>query len=190
MIGVRADFARSNWTVGAQAGGQFGEIEAQTISAWGIGGDVGWKVSEASRLAYNLTFGFVIGDRRPDDRKSQNVDPFHPNLAIFSVAPLYDLMSGLVLANITENHAQEFGGERRGRHVSARHWRRLAEDAGLSATATLRRVAAITGRILAELPGARDDVAAMPAAGGALLDRLVTETAARARTVAANAARD
>lgn len=64
MIGVRADFARSNWTVGAQAGGQFGEIEAQTISAWGIGGDVGWKLSEASRLACNLW----LRHRRPLSR--------------------------------------------------------------------------------------------------------------------------
>lgn len=89
MLGVRVDYARSNWTIGAQAGGQFGEIADQSISAWGFGGDVGWKPAASSRFSYDLTFGFVSGDRRTGDRKSQNFDPFYPNLAIFSVAPLY-----------------------------------------------------------------------------------------------------
>jgi serine/threonine-protein kinase HipA len=105
------------------------------------------------------------------------------------LAPLYDLMSGLDWPNITQNHAQDIGGQRRGRHIYGRHWRRLAEEAGLAGPATVRRVAALTGRLLAELPAAVDEVAALPA-GAAHLDRFSAAIAERAALVRAQAAID
>ena len=125
-----------------------------------------------------------------------NVDSHAKNYSILlqpgrvELAPLYDLMSGLAWANITENHAQSVGGQRRGRYVFRRHWQRLGEAAGLSAPALLRRVVSLCDRIAAELPGAREDVIAMPAGKGVLLDTFCTEIAARVTTVRFNAGTD
>jgi len=120
-----------------------------------------------------------------------NVDSHAKNYSILlrpdrpQLAPLYDLMSGLAWAGITENHAQAIGGQRRGRYVLARHWRRMAESAGLSAAAVLRRVEGLTDRLLSELAAARDEVAAMPA-GGDMLETFVGEISQRATTVRVN----
>lgn len=121
-----------------------------------------------------------------------NVDAHAKNYSILltpgraALAPLYDLMSGLAWPGITENQAQDIGGQRRGRHIHARHWRRMAEAAGVSGTATVRRVGELTERILAELPRARDEVAAMPAGEGMLLNEFARQIGARARTVSLN----
>ncbi|CAL4869191.1 Serine/threonine-protein kinase toxin HipA (plasmid) [Asticcacaulis sp. MM231] len=123
-----------------------------------------------------------------------NVDSHAKNYSILlkptrsELAPLYDLMSGLTWLNITQNHAQDVGGQRRGRHIYARHWRRLAESAGLSGTATVRRVSRVTERILRELPAAINEVAAMPA-GSTLLDVFADAIAERTRLIRENALR-
>jgi serine/threonine-protein kinase HipA len=124
-----------------------------------------------------------------------NVDSHAKNYSILlspqrpALAPLYDLMSGLDWPNITQDHAQDIGGQRRGRRIYGRHWRRLAEEAGLAGPATVRRVAALTGRLLAELPAAVDEVAALPAGAGRL-DRFSAAIAERAALVRAHAAID
>lgn len=123
-----------------------------------------------------------------------NVDSHAKNYSILypldggppSLAPLYDLMSGLAWARITENHAQDVGGQRRGRHIYRRHWERMAESCGVNATRTLRRVDAICGRVLDEVARAAGDVAAMPAGGHGMLEVFVERIAERARTVRAN----
>jgi hypothetical protein len=89
MAGVRIDYALGRWTAGAQAGVQIGEIGGQAVRAWGVGGVIGWTPSQGSPLRYDLTFGVVTGDGDLDDGRSANFDPLYPNLAIFSVAPLY-----------------------------------------------------------------------------------------------------
>lgn len=124
-----------------------------------------------------------------------NVDSHAKNYSILlspagaQLAPLYDLMSGLDWPNITLNHAQDIGGQRRGRHVHGRHWRRLAQETGLAGPATVRRVTAVVARVLAELPAAVDEVAAMPA-GGARLGRFAAAIEARAKLVGDHAAVD
>lgn len=141
---------------------------------------------DITRLLDAVIFNIAIG----------NVDSHAKNYSILlhpgrpELAPLYDLMSGLAWTNITSNHAQDVGGKRTGRHIGARHWRRMAEETGLSATATLRRVRTLTDRILAELPSAAAEVAAMPAGSGAMLAVFSDQIAARARTVGFNARHD
>jgi serine/threonine-protein kinase HipA len=121
-----------------------------------------------------------------------NVDAHAKNYSILlrpegpSLAPLYDLMSGLAWAGITENQAQDIGGQRRGRYIFGCHWRRMTQAAGISGTATLRRVEMITAQILEALPLARAEVAAMTAGEGVLLSEFEAQIAARARTVALN----
>jgi serine/threonine-protein kinase HipA len=137
---------------------------------------------DITRLLDAVIFNIAIG----------NVDSHAKNYSILlssnrtELAPLYDLMSGLAWANITQNHAQDVGGQRRGRYIYGRHWRRMAEATGLAATASVRKVGQIADRILAVLPAAREEVAAMPAGPGALLDVFAEAIAERARTVARN----
>lgn len=137
---------------------------------------------DITRLLDAVIFNIAIG----------NVDSHAKNYSVLltprrsELAPLYDLMSGLAWANITQNHAQDVGGQRRGRHIYGRHWKRMAGAAGLAGLATVRRVRQVAARILAELPMAVEEVAAMPA-GGEMLDIFAAEIAARAQTVLNNA---
>ncbi|MDP3379370.1 MAG: HipA domain-containing protein, partial [Brevundimonas sp.] len=125
-----------------------------------------------------------------------NVDSHAKNYSILlsaegaALAPLYDLMSGLPWPGITQNHAQAVGGQVCGRHIQARHWRRMAEACGLAPAATVRRVTALTERIQREIGAAAEAVAAMPAGGGAFLDGPVQDITERAALVGRNTARD
>lgn len=125
-----------------------------------------------------------------------NVDSHAKNYSVLllprrtELAPLYDLMSGLVWPNITQNHAQDIGGQQRGRYIFARHWRRMAEAAGLAGPATVRRVEQVVGRLLAALPAAVDEVASMPAGPSEMLRAFADAIDERARLVLANAARE
>ena len=121
-----------------------------------------------------------------------NVDSHAKNYSLLlgpgapQLAPLYDLMSGLAWANITQNHAQAIGGQRRGRHIYGRHWRRMAEAAGLAARGTIQRVERVTTRLLHELPEAVAEVASMPA-GSAMLEIFAKEIKERATEVRTHA---
>ena len=140
---------------------------------------------DITRLLDAVIFNVAIG----------NVDSHAKNYSILlgpgapQLAPLYDLMSGLAWPNITQNHAQAIGGQRRGRHIYGRHWRRLAEAAGLAARGTIQRVEQVTTRLLRELPAAVEEVAAMPA-GATMLDVFAKEIAERATEVRAHAGKD
>ena len=124
-----------------------------------------------------------------------NVDSHAKNYSILlgrgapQLAPLYDLMSGLAWPNITQNHAQALGGQRRGRHIYGRHWRRMAEGAGLAARGTIQRVEQLTARLLRELPTAVEEVAAM-AAGSAMLAIFAKEIEERASEVRTHAGQE
>jgi serine/threonine-protein kinase HipA len=136
---------------------------------------------DITRLLDAVIFNVAIG----------NVDSHAKNYSILlgpgapHLAPLYDLMSGLAWQNITQNHAQAIGDQRRGRHVYERHWRRMAEAAGLAARGTIRRVEQVTTRVLRELPAAVEEVAGMPA-GSSILDVFATEIERRASEVRAH----
>jgi serine/threonine-protein kinase HipA len=140
---------------------------------------------DITRLLDAVIFNIAIG----------NVDSHAKNYSILlgpgapQLAPLYDLMSGLAWANITLNHAQAIGGQRRGRHVYGRHWRRMAEAAGLAARGTVQRVVQVTARLLRELPAAIEEVAAMPA-GPAMLEIFANEIEERATEVTAHAEKE
>lgn len=130
-----------------------------------------------------------------------NVDAHAKNYSILlrrgsaELAPLYDLMSGLAWDGITSNNAQEIGGQRRSRHIYGRHWERLADAANLSGRGTVRRVESLVASLLHELDAAAEEVAAMPAGPGPMLEifvdgmrGLATEVLAHAREEAPLAA--
>lgn len=141
---------------------------------------------DITRLLDAVIFNIAIG----------NVDSHAKNYSILlssgapRLAPLYDLMSGLSWAGVTQNHAQAVGDQVRGRHIQARHWRRMAEACGLAPTATVRRVIGLTDRIQRELAGAVDAVRAMPAGPGPHLEGLAQDIQARAALVGRNARSD
>jgi serine/threonine-protein kinase HipA len=140
---------------------------------------------DINRLLDAVIFNIAIG----------NVDSHAKNYSILltarrtELAPLYDLMSGLDWANITQNHAQDIGGQQRGRHIYGRHWRRLAAACGLSQPGVIRRVDTLIARLLAELPAAEGEVAAMPAGPGGMLQTFAASIRDRAGLVLANAKR-
>ncbi len=137
---------------------------------------------DTNRLLDAVIFNIAIG----------NVDSHAKNYSILltpgrvELAPLYDLMSGLIWDNVTQNHAQDIGGQARGRHIHGRNWVRMAEASGISGTATARRVTQVTSRILAKLPGAAAEVAVMPA-GPAFLDAFAAAIVERTTMVRRNA---
>ena len=140
---------------------------------------------DITRLLDAVIFNIAIG----------NVDAHAKNYSILlgpgapQLAPLYDLMSGLAWTNITQNHAQAIGGQRRGRHIYGRHWRRMAEAAGLAARGTVQRVEQVTARLLRELPAAVEEVAAMPA-GSSMLEIVAKEIEERASEVRTHAGQE
>jgi serine/threonine-protein kinase HipA len=133
---------------------------------------------EITRLLDAVIFNIAIG----------NVDSHAKNYSIMlqpsiGFAPLYDLMTGLAWEGITPNHAQEVGGQRRGGHIYARNWQRMAKASGLAAPATVRRVTRVADQILGELAAAADEVAAMPAGAGAFLKTFVDAIGERTSAV-------
>lgn len=140
---------------------------------------------DLTRLLDAVIFNIAIG----------NVDSHAKNYSILlapdgpQLAPLYDLMSGLIWAGITQNHAQDIGDQRRGRHIYGRHWRRMAAEAGLSERATIGRVTQMCEKIRKALRGAAEETAAMPT-GPMLVEPFADAIAERAALVGANALRD
>ena len=140
---------------------------------------------DITRLLDAVIFNIAIG----------NVDSHAKNYSILlgpgapQLAPLYDLMSGLAWTNITQHHAQAIGEQRRGRHVYGRHWRRMADAAGLAARGTVQRVEQVTARLLRELPAAVEEVAAMPV-GSPMLEVFAKEIEERATEVRGHAEKE
>jgi serine/threonine-protein kinase HipA len=121
-----------------------------------------------------------------------NVDAHAKNYSLLlagggaTLAPLYDLMCAACWPGITQNMAQDIGGKNRGRYVARRHWLRMAAECGINGTALLRQVAALAGRMGAELDPAAAEVRAMPAGGHSDLPAFVAAIRDRCRTVLAN----
>ena len=124
-----------------------------------------------------------------------NVDSHAKNYSIMlrheevTLAPLYDLMSGLDWDGITQNHAQPIGGQNRGRHIAKRHWKRMAKACGLGETATIRRVTRLCQNILDHIPAALDEVRGMDV-NHTMLDVFGASIAQRTNLVLKNAMKD
>ncbi len=122
-----------------------------------------------------------------------NVDSHAKNYSMlvdrssFQFAPLYDLMCGATWEGITLNHAQDIGGQRRGLHIHARHWQRMAAECGLNATATTRRVVRMADTILARLDRAIAAVRALPAGDHYVLNMARDEIRKLCVTIGRNA---
>jgi serine/threonine-protein kinase HipA len=102
------------------------------------------------------------------------------------LAPLYDLMAGDAWPDITLNMAQDIGGQRRGKHVQAKNWRRFAEECQFNPAQVLRRVQAVSRRVTGVLDAAAEEVRKMPAGDHFMLDLFVEKVKARVKAVNIN----
>lgn len=75
-------------------------------------------------------------------------------------------------------------------HIQRRHWQRMAEECGLNATATVRRVTRMADLVFARLDEVIEAVCALPAGGHHILDVARDEIRKLCVTVGRNAARD
>jgi serine/threonine-protein kinase HipA len=101
----------------------------------------------------------------------------------FKLAPIYDVMCGLVWDHVTRNMAQKIAGKSRGEHLKRRHWQRFAADVGLNAPRLIARVEALAKATLAEAKNAAKDVAAMPAGAHPLMQQATQAIEGRARAI-------
>ena len=85
-----------------------------------------------------------------------------------SLAPLYDLMVADAWSGLTRNMAQDIGGQRRGEHVQARHWERMARESGFSPKLLLKRVASLAVKVEANIPAALEHAGRRPFYAGPL----------------------
>lgn len=103
----------------------------------------------------------------------------------FALAPMYDVMCAAAWDNVTKNLAQRIAGKNRADHLKRRHWERFARDCSLNPPRLIKRIEDLAARVLREVRGAAEEVAAMPAGTHVLLPKFVEAIEARARAVIA-----
>lgn len=91
------------------------------------------------------------------------------------LAPLYDVLCARIWPHITATMAQKLGERRIGAEVLGSDWQMLARSVGLNSARTLERVDELCTMVADQAQAARDIVAAMPAGGHEMLDRVLFE---------------
>jgi serine/threonine-protein kinase HipA len=121
-----------------------------------------------------------------------NVDSHAKNYSILltgtraRLAPLYDLMCGDAWEHITQNMAQDIGGQRRGRHIMRRHWERFAVEASLTPRLVIGEIRKLGALVTRHLDEAARNVRAMPAGDHFMLEEFVKAIRTRTTRVLAN----
>jgi serine/threonine-protein kinase HipA len=121
-----------------------------------------------------------------------NVDSHGKNYSIMlsskgvRLASLYDLMAADAWPDITLNMAQDIGGQRRGKHVEAKNWRRFAEECQFNHVQVLRRVQSVSKRVTSALDAAAEEVRGMPTGDHFMLNLFVEKIKARVKAVNIN----
>jgi serine/threonine-protein kinase HipA len=98
-----------------------------------------------------------------------------------SLAPMYDVMCGVVWENVTKNLAQKIASKSRGDHLKRTDWQQFARECGLNPRQVIDRVDALAKSAIAEAEVAALEVAAMPAGNHAILDQTRQAVERRAR---------
>jgi len=123
------------------------------------------------RLLDAVIFNTLVGNT---DAHAKNYSMIIAPGAAAALAPLYDIACAGVYDGITLNLAQDIADQTRSRHIHGRHWRRMAEAAGLSGTAVVNRVGTLA-RLLRNVVAEgriRADVEALPAGNHWILDQV------------------
>ena len=133
--------------------------------------------------------GSAVGchlQRPADERRLPRQELFDPAIRERrQAAPLYDLMCGAAWKNVTQNMAQDIGGANRGRHIHAKHWRRMALSCGVR-----ERPSSVLypgcKRVAQDVQPALEEIRNMPAGDHPMLDDFAQEISARCTTILAN----
>ena len=137
------------------------------------------------RLLDAVIFNVLVGNT---DAHAKNWSMIINPGAAAVMAPLYDIACAGVYDGITLNLAQDIAGQNRGPHIHGRHWRRMAEAAGLAGNAVVNRVRSLAGLLqdVVNEGQIRADIAAMPAGDHWILDQVERFVTDRCRTVILN----
>jgi len=95
-----------------------------------------------------VIFNFLIGNH---DAHGKNFSLIYSG-GQTRLAPLYDLLSTSYYSELSPNMAMKIGGEYASASITAKHFERLAEDAGLAKPMVKRRVPELAESILLQLP--------------------------------------
>jgi serine/threonine-protein kinase HipA len=105
------------------------------------------------------------------------------------LAPLYDLMCGRIYDGITDNLPQKIADQQRGDHIYRRHWKRFAQETGFALTLTIRRVAGLAERVLANARPLAEAMCNETPASGVVLE-IAAAIEARCHRVLDNSRKD
>jgi len=121
------------------------------------------------RLFNAVIFNFLIGN---NDAHGKNFSFLYRD-GTARLAPLYDLVSTQAYPTLSADMAMKIGKERNPMALTAKHWGRLFEDAGLNPTIAVRHLQATTRKVLNLIP--KVDVAhkTLPSLVQANCDRLL-----------------
>ncbi len=122
-------------------------------------------------------FNVLIGNA---DAHAKNFSLVHAKAGI-ALAPLYDLLSTLVYADLSPRYAMKIGSKGTFKDIRARHWDALAEGAGLAPAQVRRELKEMLERLPAALEEEREAILGeeLSRGGAAVIDRIVAETRER-----------
>ena len=110
-------------------------------------------VIDLQSLLDAVVFNFLIGNH---DAHGKNFS-FLYSAGQTRLAPLYDLLSTSYYPDLSPKMAMKSGGEYLSAKITARHFERLAEEAGLARPMARRRVPELAESILAAMPALMTD---------------------------------
>ncbi|MDI9849510.1 type II toxin-antitoxin system HipA family toxin [Rhodoblastus sp. 17X3] len=138
------------------------------------------RISPGARLSLldDLIFNVAVG----------NSDAHAKNYAILigaggttKLAPIYDVLSGLVWPRVTKLLPQAINSQRDPANLQGADWQALAKEIGLSPARTVKRVEAICGLVKKHADEALGIVASMPAGGHPIMEQACHEAKKRGR---------
>jgi len=110
-------------------------------------------LADISSLIRWAILNYILGN---EDAHAKNIALLYRDDGV-RLAPFYDIVSTEVYKGLPRKAAMAVGGERRLAYVHARHWKRLAEDVGLTARAVKRLLAETAERASGVLTTVHDE---------------------------------
>jgi len=121
------------------------------------------------RLFNAVIFNYLIGN---NDAHGKNFSFLYQD-GTARLAPLYDLVSTQAYPTLSQEMAMKIGKERNPMALTARHWRRFFQDAGLNPTIAVRHLQSTTSKVLDLIPKIEIPHEVLPALIQANCERLL-----------------
>lgn len=140
---------------------------------------------DLNKLLDALIFNVLVGNTDAHAKNYSLIIKYGGNAEL---APMYDVACAGPYSDVTRNLAQDIDDQNRGHHIHGRHWRRMAEAAGLNATSTVNRVKTLA-RLALEIVDdgeVHKQVTTSPAGDHWILNQVTEFITNRCRTVLLN----